>query len=152
MAATPALAQHISPANTNFDAIGPAQLTKGATSLSCTLTLSGTTGPDVGGGVADGGTITGGTNTGPGNCPLLTVDGGATFEIDTSTGTGGTGSLYNLVVRLAGTPVCSDAGPLPFTVINNGSGPSTIQFNSPVDPDCVVLANLSTTPDINVVP
>lgn len=60
MAATPALAQHISPANTNFDAIGPAQLTKGATSLSCTLTLSGTTGPDVGGGVADGGTITGG--------------------------------------------------------------------------------------------
>lgn len=150
--ATPAFAQHVTPANTSFSATGAARLTKGATVLNCTLTLNGATGADVGGNRATGGTISGGTNTGAGNCPFLTVDGGGTFTIDTYTATGGTGSLYNLVVRLAGTPICSDAGPLPFTIINNGSGASTIQFNSPVDPDCTVLANLSTSPDINVVP
>lgn len=151
--AVPALAQHVTPANTMFQAVGPAQLTKGATILNCTLTLNAKTGADLGGAHANhaaGGTINSGTNTGPGNCPLLTVD-ASTFNITSSTATGGSGVVNGLTVRLSGTPICSTTSALPFTVVNNGTAASTIKFNSAIAPDCNVVADLNTTPDINVV-
>lgn len=141
--AAPAVAQTVTPANSTLTAVGPATLTKGATVLNCTLTLNGMTGPDIGGNRATGGTISGGTNTGGAGCSVLTVDGGATFTITSGSASGGTGNLNNLTVRLNGSPVCVDAGPLPFTITNTGATTSTISFNSPVDPDCNVQANLS---------
>lgn len=152
--AAPALAQHVTPANTQFQGIGAAKLTKGPTVLNCTLTLNARTGADLGGAHANhaaGGTISGGTNAGPGNCPLLTVD-ASTFSITSSTATGGGGNINGLVVRLSGTPICSTTASLPFTVVNNGASASTIKFNSAIAPDCHVVADLNTTPDINVVP
>ena len=156
-ATTPAFAQHVSPANTTMDFVGPAQLDRTPLSLSCDLTLNITTGPDVGGAGAAGGTINYGTNT-AGNplCPLVTVDAttpAATFTIDSFTSGGGaaglgsgTGSVYNLQVSVNSNPQCSDAGPLPFTIENTSATTARIYFDTDVagvgSPDCHVIAEL----------
>lgn len=158
MTGTAFAAPRVGPPSTPFTAVGPAQLTNPPLVLNCTFTLNGNTGPalptpPLPAGAA-GGTITGGTNTGPGLCPAVTVD-AATFTVTSATATGGTGNVNGLVVRLAGTPVCTATGPVSFTFANNGAAPSTIGFSGPIPgTTCSVITNLTITssPDINAFP
>jgi len=142
-AVTPAFAQFLNPPATSFSASGSVQFTKDdpSISLTCNLTLTGTTGAAITGTTKTAtATISGGTNTGDG-CDDLTVDGG-TVSYDS---VAGDWMLTPTVVRNSGTPICG--GVVHFTV-NSGF----IIFNSPIAPDCHATGVLTTTPTISEVP
>ncbi|QTD57484.1 hypothetical protein [Parasphingorhabdus cellanae] len=138
---TPAMAQSVSPTNTNFTATGQASLNKaGLPTQNCTLTLTGNSGNGT------SGTITGGTNTGLGLCPFITVD-PSTFTIDSTVNpTTVSGTVARIRVLVSGIEVCNETN-RPFTADTSGN----INFNSTIAPNCSVVASLN-TPDIVAVP
>ncbi|HWV61965.1 MAG TPA: hypothetical protein VN034_14975 [Sphingopyxis sp.] len=148
----PAFAQHITPASTPFTFTGPAVLNKpGFPTSSCTLTLTGITNPTLGLPAphvnhTDGASVTGGTNTGGGACPAITV-GPADISYNSTTSTW---QIEGLKVYVGPNLVCDDAGPIAFGLSTSG-GVSTAVFNSTVDPDCNVMAELTST-DVQAVP
>lgn len=143
----PAMAQSFSPTNTYFYANG--QLTfkvGGPGTVKCNAQLGGSTGLG-GGAVPDGYFQIVGQGGAP--CPVISI-GWADYTLNTATATGGTGIIANAAIYFNGTLACS--GSLPFTWVNNGSNPSTIQFNSNVG-SCSVKGSLKTgSIDVNVVP
>lgn len=137
-ASAPAFAQHIAPPSTSFTAAGAATLN----SNNCVLTLSANSNA-----AGTGGTVTGGTNTGPGICPLITIDNGATYTINTynSSGNGSaTATLTGLVVRVGGAVFCTQTTPLGFTITNDGSGGASLALSGTIAA-CSVSANLATS-------
>ena len=117
-----AYAQAVTPATTSFSATGSGVLlTKpGFGTSSCTLTLTGATGANLGGNRANTGTLSGGTNTGGGACPALTVDGSG-FKIVSIVTSGSlyAGTIDHVVVRYSGTAICDDTN-VPFTIDDTG--------------------------------
>lgn len=143
----PAMAQSFSPTNTFFFASGQLTLTIGGPGkVKCFAQLDGSTG-------AGGSSVPDGTFqiVGQGGAPCPNINFNRTdYTLNSATATGGTGIIANAAIYLSGTLACS--GSLPFTWVNNGSNPSTIQFNSNVGP-CSVKGSLQTgSTDINVVP
>lgn len=132
-AAVPAVAsaQHVSPANTAFIATGPAAITASGTSnLTCTLTITGTTGPNIGGahaGHATGGTITSGQFTGPGPCPSLSMN----VAINPSFGMSGSGTGDFNAIELG---ICgpSSGTTVPFVITNTSATTSVIDISSAI--------------------
>lgn len=142
IAAVPAVtfAQHVSPSNSNFTASGPVAITgTGFPITICTLTITGTTGPNVGGahaGHATGGTITSGQFTGSGICPLFSMN------VATSPSFGITGSgtgVFN-AIELG---ICGPSGGtvVPFAITNTSATTSAIEFTAPIG-ICLVDASL----------
>ncbi|MEQ8312051.1 MAG: hypothetical protein RIA72_15295 [Sphingopyxis sp.] len=144
---TPTMAQSFSPSNTFFLANG--QLTfviGGPGKVKCLAMLDGVTGAG-GSSVPDGSFQIVGQGGAP--CPNINI-GRTDYMLTSATATGGTGIINNASIYLSGILACS--GSLPFTWVNNGSNPSTIQFDSNVGP-CSVKGSLQTgSTDVNVVP
>lgn len=127
-AATPAFAQHVTPAATAFNLDGIATLAKpvGNTPLTCNLSFSSatgtTTGPNVGGGKASGGTLGTGTNTGTGCTTLVVSSSGFTIDSAVSgSTTEWNGTLARVkVTESASSTVLCDGTNIPFTIDDTG--------------------------------
>lgn len=141
----PALAQHVSPPNTAVTAGGPVVITPlGSGSLTCTLTMMGTTGADIGGahaGHALGGTITSGPVTGAAVCPLLSINAasGPSFSISSIGMGGGTGVFNAIELGICGPP---GGATVPFTITNTSATTSMIEIGATIG-TCFVEASLS---------
>lgn len=142
---TTAVAQSFSPSSTFFFANG--QLTfviGGPGKVKCSAILDGVTGSS---GSSSGSFQIVGQGGAP--CPNINIA-RTTYTLLSATPTGGTGIVNNASIYLNGVLACS--GSLPFIWVNNGSNPSTIQFDSNIGP-CSVKGSLQTGgTDINVVP
>lgn len=150
----------IAPPSTSFTGSGAFHLQRtvfgGPTEVwVCTLNLNMQTGSSAGGSPprASGGTVSGGTMTGI-NCGQLTV-GATTFDIDNpgSSSAGGNGGFRGITFYKNGAYYCGTSAYIPFQIVNNGASPSNLFVPSvAVNSDCQTNFNLTTSPDVNIVP
>lgn len=144
----------IAPPDTPFFLSGGGNLVKnGNNGWVCNWIFQLQTDPSAGGFPprASGGTIAGGSATGT-NCSVMSMD-PTTFSITSSNSSGGSGVFHGLRFKQGTTTFCSTSGNVPFTYLNNGSNPSSVQFNNAsIGSGCVYIADLKTGLDLNVVP
>ena len=153
----------VTPTDTPFIAQGGVVVVKNGPQADiwvCTMALFMTTGPSIGGtpARASGGQVLSGAMTAGANCPTslqILPNGPVSYDITSANATDGTGVLHGFTVNENGATWCTTTDDVPFQWRNQTTGPSVIAFPTSTiggGGNCKLTGNLSTGPDINVVP
>ena len=143
--------------NTPFIASGGATIVKGGSDIwNCTVALYMNLDASMGGTPprAAGGQVTGGASYAGSNCSALSVlpDGPVGYSITSANSTGGAGVVHGFTILKNGAQWCTSGADVPFTFLNETTGPSLIKFQTaPIGSTCTLSGNFSTGPDMNVV-